>query len=60
MKYLKGLLKSKTFWLNAAAGAIAILNKHMGDIVPPDYIPMATALANIANRFLTTKSLAEK
>lgn len=59
MSALKGLLKSKTFWLNAIGAAGMLLNASQG-YIPDQYAASILAILNIANRFLTSKPLAEK
>ncbi len=63
MKTILGLLKSKTFWLNAAwitiyaldfAGQLDVVKQH------PDVVAITIAVTNILMRFATTKALHEK
>ena len=60
MKTLKGLLKSKTFWINAIGGGLEIVNALNGNVIPPATAATILMVLNIANRFLTTKPLNEK
>jgi hypothetical protein len=46
----KSIFKSKTFWLN-----ILGLASMYGDLLPPKYSVPVLAVANIANRFLTSQ-----
>jgi hypothetical protein len=57
---LRGLLKSRTFWWNAATLAVesgAVLGL-LG--IPPGTITAISAVGNIVLRTLTTQSLSEK
>ena len=46
----KSILASKTFWLNVAGVLVTF-----SGMLPPEYGALATALANIINRFFTTQ-----
>ena len=60
MKKLKGLLKSKTFWLNVVGGAIQIVNAVSGHWIAPEHAAGIQAVLNVVMRMITTKPLDEK
>lgn len=57
---LRGLLKSRTFWFNAATIAVesGALLGFLG--IPPGTITAINALGNIVLRTITTQSLEDK
>jgi hypothetical protein len=55
-----GLLKSKTFWINAVGGGLEIVNALNGNLIPTEAAVSILMVLNIANRFLTSKPLNEK
>ena len=56
---LKGLLKSKTFWFNAATAGLE-LTGALSSYIPPGTATTVVALINIGLRFVTNQSLADK
>jgi hypothetical protein len=56
------LFSSRTFWLNAAAGFVALLSAtEVVTIIPLKYVPLSTALVaacNIALRLATVRPVA--
>lgn len=59
MKTLKGLLKSKTFWVNLLSIIVLVLGELNGKEIT-QYTVYAIAISNIVLRFLTNKPLNEK
>jgi len=60
MKALKGMFRSKTFWLNAIGTVAVLINATQGQIVSTETAAAILAALNVLNRFLTKKPLAEK
>lgn len=60
MKKLLGLLKSKTFWLNVVAVALALLDEGTIKCLTAEQKAAIIGILNVANRFLTNKPLEEK
>ena len=61
MKAFLGLLKSKTFWLNAVGTAAIVVNaSHQGQAISTENAAMVLAALNVVNRFLTKKPLSQK
>lgn len=60
LQKVKGLLKSRTFWWNAATLAVesGALLGVLG--IPPGTITAISALGNIVLRTMTSQSLSEK
>lgn len=60
--YAVSLLSSRTFWVNLAAGLVAILSAtEIVTIIPPQYLPTTTALIaaiNIGLRMVTVRPVA--
>lgn len=50
----KSLFKSKTFWLNVAGIAAAVLNAA-APVVPPPAVPVVLGVLGILNRLVTDK-----
>lgn len=50
---MKPFWKSRTFWVNVAGGAGAVLNGPGGAVVPPEWLALALAGINLALRFAT-------
>lgn len=59
MNTLKGLLKSKTFWVNFLSVIMLVLGELNGKEIT-QYTVYAIAIVNIVLRFLTNKPLNEK
>jgi len=59
MNSIKGALKSKTIWFNLITGGLEIANLF-AVILPPGTMVILTVLGNVALRFVTSESLAEK
>ena len=58
---LKKIHLSRTFWLNAIAIVLAMLNETvLGKLIPPKMELEIVAVLNIANRFITNKPLESK
>jgi len=52
------LFSSRTFWLNAAAGLVAILSAtEIVTVIPLKYLPMSTAAVAALNIFLRTQTV---
>lgn len=56
----KGLLKSKTFWINILVALLALFNEFNGKIIPTKYAIEIIAVLNIIIRFVTNTSLEDK
>jgi hypothetical protein len=57
---LKGLLKSKVFWVNALTIGAAIVNEYSGKLIPTQHAVEIIAGINLALRFVTNKPLDQK
>ena len=61
LKYLKGAIKSKTFWFNVVTGVLFITDKMLGaDMIPPEVASTISAVGNVILRFVTNKALKDK
>lgn len=60
MKKIKGLLKSKTFWLNVIGGAAQIINATSGHWIPVEQAAGIQAILNVIVRMMTNKPLDDK
>jgi hypothetical protein len=61
MKNFLKIFKTKTFWINAVAGATYIVNDTvLNKMIPPEALVIITTIVNIANRFITTTPVNEK
>jgi hypothetical protein len=56
---LKGLLRSKVFWLNTLTLVVEGASLMTG-IIPPGILTSVVAIANIGLRVITKQSLSEK
>jgi hypothetical protein len=60
MQALRGLLKSKTFWMNMLMATAAAVNELQGQVIPSKYAAEIIVVVNVLLRFVTTKPLSEK
>lgn len=60
MKTLKGLIKSKTFWLNVVGGILQIINAGSGHWISVEIATSIQAVLNIGVRLLTNKAIVDK
>jgi hypothetical protein len=58
-KYLIGLLKSRTTWVNIVGGALQIVNLSQG-IIAPEKAVMIQGGLNLLMRVLTTEAVNKK
>ena len=59
MKFIIGLLKSKTVWTNILGALVQVLNYNQGWIDPQIALGIQT-IANILIRMITKKPIADK
>ena len=60
-EFVLGLVKSKTFWVNAVVLMSAIVaGDDIKQFIDPDVLVKVQAMVNILLRILTTQSLPEK
>lgn len=55
-----GTLKSKTFWVNVIGGALQIVNKLQGEIIPVETAIVIQVCLNVVVRWITGEPLEDK
>jgi hypothetical protein len=54
------IFKTKTFWVNTIGTGLIIVNELNGKVIPTEAAATILFVLNIANRFLTNKSVSAK